>query len=114
MNEDIMDNDELYLKEQEKIVTQTKEFLFILENQNEIKNKEIKSLKKSLKSKNDEIKSLEKSLESKNDEIKSLEKSLESKKKQIKKVEKKNKKLLKENEEIKSTITWKVRTFLKH
>ena len=100
MNEDIMDNDELYLKEQEKIVTQTKEFLFILENQNEIKNKEIKSLKKSLKSKNDEIKS--------------LEKSLESKKKQIKKVEKKNKKLLKENEEIKSTITWKVRTFLKH
>ena len=73
-------NDDSKYKEQEKVIKQTKEFLFILENQNELKNNEIKSLKKQLNSKNQQIMELKKS----------------------------NNDLLKENEIIKSTISWKI------
>lgn len=79
MNDDIM-NDDLKFKEQEKIINKTKEFLFILENQNELNKKKIESLNKQLEAKNKQIKELKKS----------------------------NNNLLKENKTIKSTFSWKI------
>ena len=50
-----MNDNDLKLREQEKIIKQTKEFLFILENQNERNKIEIASLKKQLKLKDKQI-----------------------------------------------------------
>ncbi len=75
-----MNDNDLKLREQEKIIKQTKEFLFILENQNERNKIEIASLKKQLKLKDKQINELNNS----------------------------NKKLSNENKAIKSTISWKI------
>lgn len=75
-----MDNNDMKFREQEKIIKQTKEFLFILENQNERNKIEIASLKKQLKLKDKQFNELKNS----------------------------NKKLSNENKAIKSTISWKI------
>ena len=92
------------LDKQNKIVERTKEYLFILENENEKKTIEIKRIE------TDFTTQLNKQEEFHNNEVNILKIENNNYKNEIKLLEKENEDLKNEIELLKSTLSWKITT----